>query len=204
MMRHFVALMVVLSGVLAFLWCYRSSEAQESAPGGPLKIGVVNVAEVLIKCQENVDWEKQVQAQKGQVDRELLRLTNEAEAIKQELEQSLVPGSPEYEKRLLEWFQKMASREATEEGHKRALETKSRVEMESLYEKLLAEVACLAQQEGFALVLAKNDRSVKARSMSDLANLIGSRRVLFNAPGLEITDRVLENLNGAYRAEKLK
>ena len=192
----FMILMVVV--VLTALWCYRASDAQQSATGTTFKVGVVNVTEVLMRCQENLDREKDGIEKQQKIKAELEQLSSEAEAIKQELQNALEPGSQEFLDRRKEWFNKQAQLQAISEYQKEVLTIESQVWTEKLYEKLLANVSKVARMQGILLVLNKDETPFKGQSLQDLYNMILGRKVLFGAASLDLTALVLENMDSAY------
>lgn len=201
-MRHFMTALILTAAALAVAWFYNNSHAQPATDTPLTKIAVVNIANVLTKCQENIDLEQTLRAEGEQVQAQLQLLDRETDAIKQELENALAPGTEPYLKRLQEWFEKMALREAKEKGQKQVLQSKSQAALEGLYQKLLDEVASLAKQQQISLILDKNEMPAQTRNLSDFYSLIRDRKVLYSSPELDLTDQVLENLNRTYQAKK--
>ncbi|MCK5272583.1 MAG: OmpH family outer membrane protein [Sedimentisphaerales bacterium] len=189
---------IFVAVIAAALWCYQASEAQSSAGPIALKMGVVNVAEILMSCQENLDREKEGMEKQRKIAEELKKLVTEAEAIKQELQNALQPGSDQFKERRKEWFHKEAQLQALKEYEKESLTIESQVWTESLYQKLLDEIKGVARQEGLSLVLNKDETKLKGRKLQDMFNMILSRKVLYSAPTLDITAKVLESLDVAY------
>jgi len=183
---------------VAALWCYQASEAQSSAGPAVLRVGVVNIADVLTNCRENLDREKEGQEKQRKITEEFKKLVAEAEAIKQELQNALQPGSDQFRERRKEWFHKEAQLQALKEYEKESLTIESQMWTEALYQKLLDEIKSMARQEGLSLVLNNDESRLKGRKLQDMLNLILNRKVLYSAPTLDITAQVLENLDAAY------
>ena len=189
--RTMVTTVAVVIAVLAAC-VYRASEGQQSAAPTALKIGVVDVAKVLKTCQEYQDREKLSQEKARKLKSELDEMATKAQGIREELENALQPGSKEYAERTAEWIDLRALYEARKEGRVLALENQAW--SESLYQKMLDEVARVARAEGISLVLAKDSSNMQPRSMP---------QVLYSSPTLELmTAAVLENLDKAYDASK--
>ena len=203
-MKKLMTVLVLAAVVLVVASVYRASEAEQARGPATVKIAVVNVTQVLTECQANVDLDAHLNAMKEQISAELAQLSQEAQAIQEELENALTPGSAAYDKRLLEWFEKLASREAKEKGQNEVLKSRSQGVLEKVYQALMVEVASVAQQEGVTLVLDKNDTPVRTRNLTDLYNVIRDRKVLYSTAEMDLTGRVLEGMNRAYQAEKSK
>jgi len=193
-------LVLVLVG--AGLWSYRTGEAQSAAATPPMKIAVVNVAEVLTQCRENLDREKEGQDRREKIKGELEKLAAEADTIKEELQNALQPGTDEFSERRREWFYKQAQLQALQESEKEALTIDSQAWTEKLYEKLLDQIKSLALQEGYVMVLNQDEADMKGRKLQELYNLILTRKMLYCAPTLDITAQVLQNMDTAYEREK--
>ena len=183
-----LALVMAVSAV----WVYRASEGQQAAPQMALKIGIVDVAKVLKTCQEYQSREKLSQEKARKLKADLDEMAAKAQAIREELENALQPDSKEYAERMAEWIDLRALYEARKEG--RVLAVENQAWSESLYRKMLDEVARVARAEGISLVLAKDSGSVQQRTMP---------QVLYSSPTLELmTAQVLENMDRAYDASK--
>ena len=136
--------------VLAGLWGYRTTLAQPAA-SVRAKLAVVNVAQVLTECQENLDREKTTREKEREIKAEIARMESDANTIRQELENILKPGSDEYQNQLLKWYNQRALRESYEQGQKQVFAAKTQAWMETLYRNFLAEVEKIARAEGITL-----------------------------------------------------
>ncbi len=201
-MKRNTIVILTLMVILAAAWGYRQTQAQVAAPSGELKIAVVDVAKVLSECQANLDRQKDSQEKEKKINAELEVIKNESDSLKNELENILKPGSKEYDEKLQLWFDKLALLESRKKAQNKIFGFETQAWMETLYERFLKEVASVARQEGITLVLEKDDSPISAEKISDLYTLIRMRKVLYNAPTLELTAKVLENMDRAYEAEK--
>jgi len=193
-----MALLLVAS---AAVWGLRHSQAQQTAPPS-LKIAVVNVAGVLSDCRANLDREKASREKERQIKADLAALSAEADSIRQELENALKPGSSEYQEQLRKWFEKRAQYKAHGEYQQEAFAAETQAWMENLYEKLLAEIAKVAREQGVALVLNKDETTIKPQKLTELTTMILSRKVLYNATNVDLTARLLENMDKSYALEQ--
>jgi len=196
--------MIVLSLIVFLIaaWGYRQSSAQVPAASSELKIAVVDVAKVLSECQANLDRQNQSQEKEKKINADLEVIKNESDALKNELENILKPGSKEYDEKLQQWFDKLALLESRKKAQNKIFTFETQAWMETLYERFLKEVASIARQEGISLVIEKDDSPISTEKISDLYTMIRMRKVLYNAPTLDLTAKVLENMDRAYEAEK--
>lgn len=205
MMQKVTVLVLTALIILSGLWSYRISLAQP-AVDVPIKVAVVNVSQVLTECQENLDREKITNERSRAIKAELARMESEANSIRQELENVLKPGSEEYLKQMQTLFDRQALMKAYEQGQTQVFTTETQAWMETLYQKFLTEVEKVARAEGITLVLNKDDIDIplKELKLTDLSAVIRNRKVLYHADSLDISAKVMENMDRAYNQEKIK
>jgi Skp family chaperone for outer membrane proteins len=201
-MKKMTVIMILVLLVCVGLWGYRVTQAQDTATPAALKVGVVDVAKIMSECQECLDRDKMIQEKKQKVRAELTKMSGEADAMRQELENTLKPGSSEYLSQMQKWFDKMALREAYEKGQTQAFAADSQAWNEVFYKKMEAEIGKIARQDGFTLILDKDEVPLQARSASELSALIRTRKVLFSSASLDLTGKVLESMDRLYDREK--
>ncbi len=187
-----LSLFVIL--IIAAVWSYRTTIAQSDTTL-PLKVAVVNVSEVLTKCQENLDREDFIKEKEQEFTTKLNQLKTEADSIRQEIETAVKPGTKEHLELMQQYFNKSALYEAYRKGQPQVLATETQAWMETLYNKFLNQVAELARVEGITLVLNKDE-------VPDITTMIRNRRLIYNSPSLDITARVMENLDRDYSRAK--
>jgi len=201
-MKRITILLVLLVLVLVGGYGYRLSQAQQAGSNPGSRMGVIDMAKVLSECQEALDREKLIGEKRQAVRSKLSEMAEEASNLRQELENVLKPGTAEYHKQLQKWFDQMALQEAYEKGQTQAFTADAQAWMEVFYQKVEAEVAALAQQQGFSLVLDKDRLPLTARSASELSALIRTRKVIYADSALDLTSQVMEKLDAAYQREK--
>lgn len=201
MTKRTMAVAVVLAAVLAGAWSYRASQAQ-ALGSGVGKLATVNIAKVMTECREYLDREEVMRQRTQEIQEELNRLGREADEIREELENALQPGSEEYNEQLMKWFEKGALREALEKGQTRLLTGESEVWTEQLYQRVTAEVARVARQQGADVVLNVEDEELTARNLQELSLKIRTRIVVWSTATLDITAIVMENLDREYQTRR--
>jgi len=194
----------VVLAVLIFLglWGYRDSRAASEAPSAGPSIGVVNVNKILMECQENIDRENKMRQRTQEVKAKLDELAAKADALGQELQQALQPGTAEYDQALQDYYNTRALYEAYREGRKKAMADDARMWVKQLYQRLLEQVAKVALQEGYWLVLNLDATPLQGDELANLSAQIVNRKVLYNLPRLDITAKVLRGMDGQYEASR--
>jgi len=191
------AVLIILGG----LWSYRLGRAQPT-PTPTLKVAVVDVSKVLTECQENLDREKAAREKERNIKAELTKMQSQAQDLREELENVLKPNSEEYQKQMLELYNKMALLEAYQKGQEKIFASETQAWMETFYQKFLDEVKKIARTEGVSLVLNKDEQPLRTPKLENLMTIIRSRKVLYNSATLDLTARVIQNLDQAYNRQK--
>lgn len=196
---------VIIVGILAvaIFLALAPSHAQQFPAGQTAKIAVVDVPKALTECLENKAREEYSEELNVKIRAEMERLGRESDEIRLELENALEPDSDAYKARLRDFFDKAALRESYQKYQEQVLTTEAQVWIEKLYQKFLDEVARVAQADGIGLVLGKDATPIQARSRGDITSLIRTRKVLYNSQFLDITGKVMTNMDRAYEKEKL-
>jgi len=69
---------------------------------------------------------------------------------------------------------------------------------ENIYQEVVQKVEEIGKQEGFDLVIKKEESEVKSGKISDLQFKIGIRTVLYHSDSVDITLDVIDALNTSY------
>lgn len=194
-------LMTTVIGAVGF-WSFRTTGAHSAPAPGDVKIAVVSVTKVLTECQANLDRRDYEKGILDKIEADLKEMSAESDAIKEELQNALQPGTPEFMEKRKDWFMKQAELQALQEYQKEALTADKQAWTEVLYANLLVEIEAVARGQEITLVLNKDESSSKTRNLTELLNLIVSRKVLYNSPMLDITATVLERMNELHAQEK--
>ena len=194
------AMVLAISAIvlLAGMWNYRESAAQNAPAQNGLKIGLVNIAAVITQCKENRDRDATIQKKQSEIEADFNTLGEELKLLEQELQNVLQPGSPKFEEVLNDFNQKVAWYKEFKQAKNKALELETLVWLSSLYEKMNAEIARLANLKGLSLVLDKDNMDLKPKTLQELYGLIRGRKVLYSAPTSDMTNEVLQNLDQTY------
>lgn len=173
--------------------------AAQTSPTG--RVAVVDPLSVINGLDElpvrNQQWQSQVaEAQAG-----LDNLAREADAIQAELEELNLPEDQAIQKRL-----KLMTLEGTAnaqlQGTEAFLDSERGRVLGTLYRKVLAECERIAKAEGYDAVFI-NDTSVlppERGSYAMVQNAIQTRRLVYFNPQVDITERVIREMNASFQA----
>jgi len=187
---------IVAAGV-AGLGLYRAGVVAAS----PTAVAVVNVEKLMNDCMEakarGADYEKY----KTPLQKELQELQGQMADSKKKLEM-LPAGSKDWRAEVVT-FKKLEAQLDVNSKLYGGLADLNRAEMyRVLYESVMQAVTRVAQQDGWQLVLL-DDRDIELRpdlSPAQVGMVIKDKRVMYADEAVNITSRVLTEMDNAYNA----
>ncbi|MCP4712363.1 MAG: OmpH family outer membrane protein [Planctomycetes bacterium] len=202
-MKNGIIIVVFMLIIGALLIDYQPIQAQLLGPAPPVKIGVVNVSKVLSECQENLERQKLTQAKEASLSQQLNAMSKQAEAIKAELDANVLkPGSEEYNAQVLKLYELNGQIQSFQDGQQQLFAIETQAWMEGLYQKFLGQVATVAQQQRYTVVLNNDESDVQMPDLNTLTNMIRTRKIVYRAVEIDITALILEKMNGEYALEQ--
>jgi Skp family chaperone for outer membrane proteins len=193
------AVLMIGVAVLKDSWAQTRPAADAPAPA-TTRVAVVDVVKVFANYQRAKDQELRLQEHRKEVKAENEKRSKNIESMELELKDALAPGSPEFQKRLDELTKASIDRE-TWLKFEDAKETQERYRLsDEMYKDILKTVAEVAKDQNFQIVISSDESN--AESKPDVFRKIERKKVLYAAPGLDITDSVLTKINDAYKAGK--
>lgn len=193
-----VAALAVARGAEARRVAAEAHAAAMAAP--PVAVATVDVAKVFDKLNENADWQIQIRTLATSYGEELRARQSELEKLLKELE-SLTDAARRNELaddiamkrlRLEEW----ARLKQAEVDRERSLM------WQSMYRSIREEAGKVAESEGYQLVVVDDSqtevrpsREVKAPLEEQVKQQIASLRILYSAPTIDISDKVIVRIN---------
>jgi Skp family chaperone for outer membrane proteins len=186
-----VLLLLVVAGMIA-----HQSRANRPAPLTPTVVATVDLQKVFEKVNERAAADKELEALRDELAREVERQRGVIEVLRQDLD--IFPaGSPEHQK---------ASRELTEkafalQAQMDYVEAKRNVSnarvLRRIYENVRKAVAELAGHEGWDLVIL-DDTVVELpleTTETEMTRQISARRLLYAAKEIDVTEDVIAHMN---------
>ena len=190
-----VPIMCIAFALLAGLICTNMNLANAEAE--EFKIGIVDISSVFEKYQKRIDLDQELKEQeKGFQDeinkkrKEIIDLDEETQLL------DLGSESRNSNENLLE--RKNVELEGYAKFAERQLLKKYKDFFENIYQEVVQKVEEIGKQEGFDLVIKKEESDVKSGKISDLQFKIGIRTVLYHSDSVDITLDVIDALNTSY------
>ncbi|MCR4288783.1 MAG: OmpH family outer membrane protein [Candidatus Scalindua sp.] len=194
-----VPVMCLAFVLLASLMCTNINLANAEAED--FKIGIVDISSVFEKYQKRIDSDQELKEQeKGFQDeinkkrKEIIDLDEETQLL------DLGSESRSSNENLLE--RKSVELEGYAKFAERQLLKKYKDFFENIYQEVIKKVEEVGIQEGFDLIIKKEESNLKSGEISDLQFKIGIRTVLYNSDSVDITLDVIDALNASYSKGK--
>lgn len=194
-MRSLLSTTALIGAALAGAVLFGGGDASSQDASGASRIAFLDLAEVVRKYDRSSRIDEELEKERLKYDQEFRKLRQELEKKKADLE-ILVRGTEKYrEKReeiaregfLLEYRRKEAERTLRD--------SKTRM-MLMIYTEIKNEAATYALKSGYQAVMLANDAAIEARAPEEVPALISLRTVIYWDKSLDITDEILEILNG--------
>ena len=187
--------------VLTVLAAVTAAYLHAAPTTGPTTVGVVDVTGVFQASQEwaaiKVEFDRAAvddKAKLEEIDKELKKLNFN-------LEQLIDPkkNPQEYEATQLKLRKMLVERNVASQFRKAEAARRIILRNHALYNKFAKICGKLSLEIGLQLVLFKeSEKLAPIKNHTQLLNQIGSRKVIWSAPELDITDLVIETLNANW------
>ncbi|GAX62195.1 outer membrane protein [Candidatus Scalindua japonica] len=173
----------------------------ENAEAGNIKIGVVDISRVFEKYKKRIDLDSELKGQEKGFQDEINKKRKEIIDLDEET-QLLDLGSEGRSKNENILERKNVELEGYAKFAERQLLKKYKDFFESIYEEVIQKVEEIGEQKHFDLIIKKEEPDLKSEQISDLQFKIGIRTVLYHSDSVDITLKIIENLNTSYSREK--
>jgi Skp family chaperone for outer membrane proteins len=185
---------VVLAAAVLGVTSYSSRAAEKSAVKTPLKIVVVNLREVFQKNKLNEEFDARTEQERNKALGEIEAITKQIDALKAQMKTRVV-GSPDYMSLMSQALDQQGLLQAKKEYFQQSMDARQQRFTEDLYTKIKEIIADYAARNNVDLVLVKDEIQFPAASPSDLMLALSTRKVLYAASELDITEAILSELN---------
>ncbi len=190
--------LVSLTGVLSSGVSFAKDVPKEAArDASQLKIGVVNINQVLDKYEKRKELEKQFMAFRTQTEQQLRQKQGEIKSLREEI-QLLDMGSDSRRKNEDALEKKMLYQQLEEKMAETNLSRKEKEFFEELYQDVCREIENIGKKEKFDIILKKEDLELKSADILELRLKIGIGTVLYYSDALDVTAKVIEALNSRH------
>ncbi len=195
-----LALALALSLAACWLAC-PLAEAQAAGPAVATKLAVVNPAKIFNELQETQDLKKAMeskhvtlQSQENDKRSKLRDLQNARDSLK--------PDAPQYADRNKELMQAGVEFEVWGKMMQADLQREQKMQMKSLFDKIIQAVKEVADAKGLDIVISKGPEfpeSIENLSIDETRLLINSRIVLFANSSVDISSDVIATMDAKYK-----
>jgi Skp family chaperone for outer membrane proteins len=190
-----VPIMCIAFALLASLICTNINLANAEAE--EFKIGIVDISSVFEKYQKRIDLDQELKEQEKGFQDEINKKRKEIIDLDEET-QLLDLGSEGRNSNENQLERKNVELEGYAKFAERQLLKKYKDFFENIYQEVVQKVEEIGKQEGFDLVIKKEESDVKSGKISDLQFKIGIRTVLYHSDSVDITLDVIDALNTSY------
>ena len=172
--------------------------AQEAAPATGTRVAVCDIATVFNNYTRAKDLTTELENKRRGLAEEDQRRNTVLETLQGNLD-NLNPGSEAYESKLSELEKQALELKIWREYEEKKLLRGHRNLTEQMYREIVQVVEEQGVALGYELVLYRDNLDLRSATTPELLSKIAQRKVLYNAPGIDITDAVLARLNQKYK-----
>lgn len=174
--------------------------AQSTVTGVDLgKVAVVDMTKVFNECQQIKDINDILQRRGAEFRTQIQKSQETIEQKEAELE-AFARGSKEYVERFKEWVQLQVDYATSVKVHQRKLLRNQTLWTRKTYYSTVEAVEELAKARGLSLVLYRDEMELATDDINELERRLRSRKVIYSAAALDITQEILDKVDGNYKA----
>jgi len=199
--RYVILMAAVLAAIMLGITSYSTSAAGAAAGKASPKIAVVNLRTVFQRNKLNDDFDAKLAQDKEKAMGEVEAITKKIEAIKADMK-TRSTGSNDYLNLMSQMLEQQGLLQAKKEYYQQYVDSRQQQFTEDIYTKTKEAIADYAVKNGIDLVLVKDEIQLPAASPNDLMLALSTRKVLYSAPELDITDAVLDMVNAKAGSAK--
>lgn len=162
-----------------------------------LKIGVVDLNDVFSKYEKRKKNDAQLREQESQYQKSINDKKKELVSLNEKIQ--LMDLGSEARKKDEETFEKKNMElESFAKFAEKNLVKKYKSYFESLYSEVCKEVEDIGKREQYDLIIKKEEPELQSGGISELQFKVGIKTVLYYSDTLDLTNRVIDNLNKKY------
>lgn len=193
--RFFIILVAALAMCLG---SWVATRANSMLTGRPTAVAVVDLVALFDALKEKMQIEADLKARLDKVMQEEEERKTALKKMQDDLS-ILAPATPAFEQKQNELEKGAIEMQAWMKFENNKFNRERAVRIEALYRKMLEAIGQVAKQNGCDVALFK-ERPVNFSNAKpeDLQRLIESRKVLWSADELDLTEQVVQKMNNEY------
>ncbi|MEM1209628.1 MAG: OmpH family outer membrane protein [Planctomycetota bacterium] len=185
--------------VVGLGWSAVRGQAGQAAPTA---VGVVDVEEVFQGLKAQTEFEAEIQRKREELGVEAQSRQAAAKGMQDDLDM-LTAGTPAYEVKQTELERAAIDLDVWQRYEQLKLARQAKSQIEKLYRDVIDAVDRIATESGYDVVLLEQDRdAIDAENIQQLLGQIGTRKVLFAADRIDLTDTVIRRMNNEFDAAR--
>jgi Skp family chaperone for outer membrane proteins len=164
------------------------------------RVAVADVKEVFNNLQEMASIRADIQTQQDALSNELSQRQQELRNLEADLG-VLNPNEADYEQTRQQIREKAVELEVWQRVNRATLQQEAALQMANMYRKTLDAVGRVADQNGYDLVLYRDNKEpMQTDSQQSVSTQIFLRKVLWVRPSIDVTDQVTQMMNNEFGA----
>jgi Skp family chaperone for outer membrane proteins len=199
----FAAIAVLMVLTLTCGWLIGTGHAAEKATPMPTSVAVVDIVKLFNEYQRTKEINDRLTKQQQDLQTQRKQKLDRIDALKAELE-NFHPDSKDYYERQKELLKLSIELDSYSRVTAEEIKREFQVLTEDIYKEMTAAIEAVAKEAGYELVLFVDKMEIKGDTFPTLLENIRQRKVLYNAPRLDITDSVLDYINQDYKLKQSK
>jgi Skp family chaperone for outer membrane proteins len=177
--------------------------APAAAQSGSPRIATASPARIFVEMQETKDLRAKLESETGALQNEAKQRQQKVKDL-QAARELLKPDSPQYAEAERAFMQEAIQFDTWTKITQAQLQGQQKQQMKQLFDKIVAATAEVAQQEGYDLVLADQRPELPDNlgviNVEQLRQLLNQRNVLYGNEKVDISAKVIANLDSKYKA----
>jgi len=194
------ALLAVWCALISVLAVTPWVTAQGQASGASKSpVAVLDVQAVFDQLDERTQIQANLQTQKEELRQEAEDRRQQVNQLQQDLS-ILQPGSDQYKQKQRQAQLKAIELKAWMEFQNRRVESENALQLERLYRDVVQAAGRVAEENGFELVLLREEVDFENLKPKQVGAKIYNRKVVWAKSGLDISDLVIQRMNTEFNA----
>ncbi|QOJ14559.1 MAG: OmpH family outer membrane protein [Planctomycetia bacterium] len=194
----FVGLVVGVS--VASLSVLNAQSSGTAAVAGGTRTGTIDVQRVLNESQQQKDLADELRQIRERLEGENTQRRQRLDAMQAALD-AMNPEDPAYGGRQREFLQAQIDYKNWADVNDAALKREVGVWTAQLYKEMLRSTQAVAAQGGFELVFYRDEFVSPSMDPETVQAVIRDRKLIYAATTTDVTQTVLDKMNGDYRAK---
>jgi Skp family chaperone for outer membrane proteins len=196
-----IAYKLGLCGVLSAL-VLATALGQAARPATHNAMAVINIQKVFTSLNEKIHDDSDIDAMVKGINDEKTKRDQELDNLQQQLQSNTLfkEDSPEFRKLQDDALQKSMEEESYLKMQQTKLLMEQRLRTVQLYKAIAEAVQHYAEDNGIGIVLVTDDVDFAgATNIDAVRQKIAIRKVMYSHPDFDITQKVIEKMNGEYK-----